>query len=215
MKIGKSQVSFINRLKKKFNINEPIFTNEILELFGEFTRAYVFRLINKSKLVGELSQFSGGVYYIPQKADSGLPEITADDVMNKKYVQYGNNVYGIYSGAKLQNEFSVATQTPDIVEIVTSNGEMKCRKIEMGGRKFVLRKARCPISKANASAYSILQLFDDVGTQTKLDDLVVGKIIGFIEKNNISTKELMDMAMVFPIKVKNRLISSGVLDVNM
>ena len=153
VKMDKSQVSFINRLKRKFNINEPIFTNEILELFGEFTRAYVFRLINKSKLLGELVQFSSGVYYIPQKDDLDLPTITADDIINKKYVQYGNNIYGIYSGLKLQNEFSVTTQMPNIVEIVTSNGEMKCRKIEMGGRKFVLRKARCRISKSNASAY--------------------------------------------------------------
>ena len=143
-----------------------------------------------------------------------MPTITADDVMNKKYVQNGNNVYGIYSGVKLQNEFSVTSQMPDVVEIVTSNGEMKCRKIEIGGRKFVLRKARCPISKSNASAYKILQLFDDIGTQTKLDGLVKERIVEFIVKNKISTKELMDLAKVFPIKVKKYLISSGVLDVN-
>lgn len=212
--MDKSQVSFANRLKKKFSSNEPIFTNEILELFAEYTRAYVFRLINKSKSVGELVQFSSGVYYIPQKADLGLLTITSDDVMNKKYVQNGNNVYGIYSGVKLQNEFSVTSQMPDVVEIVTSNGEMKCRKIEIGGRKFVLRKARCQISKANVNAYKILQLFVDMGTQTKLNDLVKERIIEFIVKNKISTKELMDLAKVFPIKVKNHLISSGVLDVN-
>ena len=213
--MDKSQVSFVNRLKKKFKINEPIFTNEILELFREYTRAYVFRLINKSKLVGKLAQFSSGVYYIPRKASSKLSAITAEDVINKKYIQYGNDVYGIYSGLKLQNEFSISTQTPDIVEIVTNNGETKSRKFEMGGIKLVLRKARCPISKSNASAYAILQLFYDIGAQTKLDDLAKEKIIGFIENNNVSAKQIMDVAMVFPIKVKKRLISSGILDVNM
>ena len=40
---------FIERLIAKFNINEPIFTEEILDLFQEYSRAQVFRYINKAK----------------------------------------------------------------------------------------------------------------------------------------------------------------------
>ena len=34
---------FIERLSEKFNNNEPIFTEEILGLFREYSRAQVFR----------------------------------------------------------------------------------------------------------------------------------------------------------------------------
>ena len=44
----------VNRLKTKFNTNEPIFTNEILETFEEYSRAYVFRLIDKAEKNGEV-----------------------------------------------------------------------------------------------------------------------------------------------------------------
>lgn len=203
---------FIEKLREKFNINEPIFTNEILELFDEFTRAYVFRLINKAKDMGELVQFDNGVYYIPQKTILGISTITADDVINKKYIQNGNNIYGVYSGLKLQNIFSVTTQMPNTVEIVTNNETMRCRKVEIDGRRFILRKSRCPISKTNADAYTVLQLFNDMGTRMKLDNWAKEKVIRFIKINNVSARELMNLATVFPAQTTKNLIVSGVLN---
>ena len=40
---------FIDKLTENFNINEPIFTEEILDLFKEYSRAQVFRYIDKAK----------------------------------------------------------------------------------------------------------------------------------------------------------------------
>lgn len=203
---------FIERLKQKFNIDEPIFTNEILELFSEFTRAYVFRLINKEKEIGELVQFDNGVYYLPQMTFFGLSTITADDVIKKKYLQNGKEVYGVYSGLKLQNIFSVITQMPNTVEVVTNNETMRCRQIELDGRKFVLRRSRCPISKANANAYTILQLFTDLGTQIRLDRWAKERVVSYIRKNNISVQELVNLASVFPAQTTKNLIINGVLN---
>ncbi len=39
---------FVERLKEKFGVDEPIFTYEILETFKEYIKAYVFRLLNKA-----------------------------------------------------------------------------------------------------------------------------------------------------------------------
>jgi len=47
---------FIERLSEKFNINEPIFTEEILGLFPEYSRAQVFRYIGKAKENKEIVQ---------------------------------------------------------------------------------------------------------------------------------------------------------------
>ncbi len=203
---------FIERLKEKFNIDEPIFTNEILELFDGFTRAYVFRLINKAKSAGEIEQFDNGVYYIPKRTVLGLSTITADDVINKKYLRNGNEVYGVYSGLKLQNIFSVTTQMPNTVEIVTNNETMRKRQVEIDGRTFILRKSRCPISKVNVNAYTVLQLFNDMGTQIRLDDSAKDKVVSFIRKNNVTARELMSLATVFPAQTTKSLIVNGVLN---
>ncbi len=203
---------FIERLKEKFNIDEPIFTNEILELFDGFTRAYVFRLINKAKSAGEIEQFDNGVYYIPKRTVLGLSTITADDVINKKYLRNGNEVYGVYSGLKLQNIFSVTTQMPNTVEIVTNNETMRKRQVEIDGRTFILRKSRCPISKVNVNAYTVLQLFNDMGTQIRLDDSAKDKVVSFIRKNNVTARELMGLATVFPAQTTKSLIVNGVLN---
>ena len=40
---------FIERLSEKFNINEPIFTEEILGLFPEYSRPQIFRFIKKAE----------------------------------------------------------------------------------------------------------------------------------------------------------------------
>ena len=116
---------FIDRLKTKFNTNEPIFTNEILEMFSEYSKAYVFRLIKKAENEGEIINFAAGVYYIPTKSIIGTSTITVEDVINKKYIGYKDDVYGVYSGLNLQNMFSITTQMPNTIEIVSNNESMR------------------------------------------------------------------------------------------
>ena len=58
---------FIEKLSEKFNKDEPIFTEEIIELFQEYSRAQVFRYINKAKENEEIIQFSKGVYFYSER----------------------------------------------------------------------------------------------------------------------------------------------------
>ena len=39
---------FIERIRKTYKSGQSIFTKEILSLFPEYTKAYVFRLLKKS-----------------------------------------------------------------------------------------------------------------------------------------------------------------------
>lgn len=76
---------FIDKLTENFNINEPIFTEEILDLFKEYSRAQVFRYIDKAKENKKIIQFTKGVYYIPNTTFWGdLSTITVDSVIEKK-----------------------------------------------------------------------------------------------------------------------------------
>ena len=202
----------INKIKEKFNINQPIFTEEIMELFPQYSRPYIFRLINNLEKSGELIRYSKGVYFIPKKTFFGVSTITADSVIEKKYLKEFNSVFGIYSGLKLLNLFSITTQVPNVIEIVSNNETIRCREINLNGRTFVLRKSRFQITANNANTYMVLQLFSDLGTKTKLDDFSQRRLTEFIKEKNITQTQLLTLAMKFPAQTMKNLIGSGILN---
>ena len=202
----------VERLKTKFNTNEPIFTNEILEMFSEYSRAYVFRLIDKAEKKGEIINFDTGVYFIPTKSIIGISTITAEDVVNKKYVGYKDDVYGVYSGLNLQNMFLVTTQMPNTIEIVSNNESMRCRRIMIDGRTIILRKSRCKIDRSNAQAYTVLQLLSEMGKTTDMDDRTKESIIMYMIQNRVSNDDLVSLARVFPAQTTKNLMYSGILN---
>lgn len=201
----------VERLKKNFNTNEPIFTNEILEMFSEYSRAYIFRLINKAEKKGEIINFDTGVYFIPTKSIIGSSTITVEDVVNKKYVGYKDDVYGVYSGLNLQNMFSLTTQMPNTIEIVSNRESMRCRRIMIDGRTIILRKSRCKIDRSNAHTYTILQLLSEMEMTTAMDDRAKESIIRYMRENRVSNDDLISLARVFPAQTIKNLMYSGVL----
>ena len=204
---------FIERLSEKFNINEPIFTEEILGLFPEYSRAQVFRYIGKAKENKEIVQFAKGVYYIPNITFWGdLSSITADSVIEKKYLRNADQTYGIFGGVKLLNNFSVTTQMAAVIEVVTNNETTRCREIEINGRRFILRKSRCEINKNNYAAYTILQLFNDFTEQDKLDESSRRRLFEYIKNRKVTQKQLLDLSMQFPARTTKKLIGSGVIN---
>jgi len=201
---------FIEEMRNKFGYNIPIFTNEILELFSQYTRAYVFRMLKAAEEKEEIIQLDTGVYYLPQMTPFGLSVITASDVAKKKYIQNQSEIYGIYSGLTLQNEFSLTTQITNTPEIISNRASSRCRRITIDGMQFVLRKARTEITSDNANAYRVLQLF------TETDSVDIGeeekrRISNYIRANKISPSELIDLAKSFPVKTLQNLVYSGVL----
>lgn len=202
----------VERLKKKYNANEPIFTAEILEMFKEYSRAYIFRLIEKAEIKKEIIRFDTGIYYLPTTNIMGLSTITTEDVVNKKYICDKDEVYGIYGGLNLQNMFSTTTQMPNMIEVISNKESMRCRKVIIDGRTIIVRKSRCKINNKNNNEYMILQLFTEVGKNYTLDNRAKKVIKEFIKDNNIKKESLINLAKFFPaITIKN-LFCSGVLN---
>ncbi len=199
----------IKILKEKYGYDTPIFTDEILSLFPQYTKAYVFRLIKAAENEGSLSRIDTGVYYIPQNTPFGQSVITGADIARKKYIQSNGNIYGLYSGLTLQNEFSVTTQMTNTPEIVTNRESTRCRKVFIDEMPFVVRKSRTKITNENVDAYRILQLFTETNG-LKINDETRKSVSDFIEKRNINRKELLAMSQFFPAKTLNNLIYSGV-----
>lgn len=197
-------------LKRNFDFDTPIFTAEIINLFPQYTKAYIFRMIKDAEAKGEIAKIDTGVYYLPQMTPFGPTIITASAVARKKYITDENGVYGIYSGLALQNAFSLTTQVANTLEIVTNKETTRCRKIMIDGMPFVLRKSRTEITGGNADAYCVLQVFSENNGVT-INEAGAHAIADFIRKKDIKRDQLLDLAKSFPAKTLQNLVYSEVL----
>lgn len=203
---------FISKLKENFKTGYPIFIEDILLLFSEYTRAYVFRLLKQAENSGDIIRFSRGVYCLPKKTFFGFSTITSSMIAQNKYVTNGDDVYGVYSGLTLLNQFAVTSQVPNVLEIVTNNEATRKRTINIDGLKFIIRKSKFEITKENYSYYIILQLFLELGINFQLNDYVKQRIIEYIKENNMNQNELIKYAMRFPAQTLKNLIGSEILN---
>lgn len=168
--------------------------------------------MKKSEKKGKLIKFSSGVYFIPTETILGPSTILADMVVEKKYIQDNDHIYGVYSGLILLNYFSLTTQVPNVIEIVTNNETNRRREIDIDGRKFVLRKSNFKINNKNYSAYTILQLFSELNINERLNLFTKSPIVEYIKNNKISQKDLLNYSIYFPSRTLNNLIRSGILN---
>lgn len=198
-------------LNKTYEKTTPIFADEILGLFPNYSKQYVYRLISKAVEEGKLSCYERGVYYIPQKTFFGYSSINADQVALKRYIRSGDDCYGLYVGLSLLNLFGITTQMPNGIEIVTNCEATRRRTVRISNRTYTLKKSRCKITKDNIASYTIFQLFLDMDDGDNLDDSSTELIKSYLNRNNISLKDLMEMSSFFPGKALKRMMRSGIL----
>lgn len=203
---------FMEKIRMAYDPNTPIFTKEILKLFPEYSRAQIFRLITNSIEKGELIKFSNGVYFMPTETIIGPSTILADDVIEKRYIQSDNEVYGVYGGITLLNMFSVTTQVPNVIEIISNNESTRRREIVLDRRKFILRKSRVKISKENSGAYTIMELFNECDLGEKISDYSKKIIKDYANKMGTTKEQLLNISMFFPSKAIKNLLVNGVLN---
>ena len=87
---------------------------------------------------GTIVRFTQGVYYLPTETEFGRSSISIHQILNRKYLNDNDEIFGVYSGLILQNMFGVTTQVPNVLEIVTNKETTRCRKIMIKGREFIL-----------------------------------------------------------------------------
>ena len=203
---------FEEKMNKIFKKNEPIFIEEILDAIKEYSRAYTFRQIKKMEEDGTIVRFTQGVYYLPTETEFGRSSISIHQILNRKYLNDNDEIFGVYSGLILQNMFGVTTQVPNVLEIVTNKENTRCRKIMIKGREFILRKSRIKITKENASSYMILQLFSEIKDADYMDERGIRTIRSYMKKTNVTKNDLFELANVFPARTMKNLMVSGVLN---
>lgn len=203
----------IERLKEKFEIDEPIFLQEILEVMNDYSRQRVYQLIDEELKNQNLMRFSRGVYYIPEMTVVGLSTTTVDEVIHKQYIGYKDEVYGIYGRGFIDLYFLVCYQLPFTIEMISNKATKSVRKKILRGRPIVIRKPRVPITKENESAYTLLELFTHLNPkQYEEEKFVRDSISEYIEEKKLNTKMITSIANAFPKKALTDLISTGVFD---
>ncbi|HBD06095.1 MAG TPA: hypothetical protein DCY93_01630 [Firmicutes bacterium] len=204
---------FIERLLNLYGKNEPIFTDEILKVFSDYSRPRVFQFIKKAEQEEELIQFDKGVYYIPTETRYGKSVISVEQVVHKKYIENKGEIFGIYGGLTMQLNFLLSYQVPNTIEVITNNESTWVREITLRGRRIILRKSRCTINKDNASAYTILELFNTMDVKTyKKDASVRREIISFAKKQRVRITEIIALANVFPSRATKNLVECGFIN---
>lgn len=205
---------FVDDLKKNFKKNEPIFIEDILEALEEYSRATIFRDIAKAKENDELKQYSKGIYYLPTKTILNKPSLLSDySVINKRYLRdKDDSICGIFSGLKLQNDFNLTTQVPNVIEIVTNKESSRKRIVDIAGTKYILRKSRTTITNENCNAYTVLELLNDLSNDEELNEDSKESLAEYINKTNLTKDELLNMSSYFPSRAGRKLIESGVLN---
>ena len=103
---------FAERVKSSFAVNEPIYTEEIIGLFPDYSRPQIFRFIKEAEEKKEIVNFAKGIYYIPRKTFIGLSTITADTVIARRYLKWNDEVFGIYGGLNRVSRLTGTMQMP-------------------------------------------------------------------------------------------------------
>ena len=202
----------VERLKARFELNEPIFTNEIFEAMQDYSRPRIYQLIADAEKRGELVRYDNGIYYIPKKTEFGLSVPTVNSVVNKKYIRDKGDTFGIYGRYVIDLNFLVSYQVPNVIEVITNNESRKLREIEIRGRKVVLRKSRLPITNENEGAYTLMELFNNIDMrQYNEEQQIRESVLKYIQDKQITRSSILSLADAFPAKAMKNIATSGVL----
>lgn len=202
--IEKSEL--IARLRNQFNSNEPIFTEEILAAWGEYSRTRVFQLLKEFCEDGTIVKYALGVYYFPEKAFwGGLTTLNPTKIAEKRYLQAGGRVFGYYSGLTLLNMTGFTNQVPNVCEIVTVNETTRIREVAIGKAKFIIRRAKTQITDENAPIFQVLEIFNKI--DYPLERYQKENLLA-LTKGKIDAQLLMECAKYFPKRAIQNLRNS-------
>ena len=199
---------FFEYLFNLYGYNVPIFYNEVK--FNNYSRPWLQKALATLCEQGKLIRFEKGIYYIPSVTMLGVSHMDAKKVINKKYIDDGEDIIGYYSGVAFLNMLGLSTQVANVPEIFTNNENSRIREVPIGSQKVIVRKSREKISRNNVAVLSFLELMNF--TDAKFYDDEKKEIVKkYIKKVGITQKSILKYAPSFPDKAMRTLVESGVI----
>ena len=141
---------------ENYKEGEPIFFSDIL--VEGTSKPAANQQLKRLMEYGKLMKYETGVYYLPRKTALGTyTGPSADTVARYRYISKGDAIDGYYTGNTFANQLGLTTQVPMVVEIVSNNTNSSPREINIGERRFYIRK---PIVKVDSENVYVLQMLD-------------------------------------------------------
>jgi hypothetical protein len=200
-------MEFIQLLKDKYGTNNPILIDEIKDIFKKYSRPRISQFIDEAITKKMLARYDMGIYYLPTETMLGMSLPHSRKVVEKVYLENGDEIYGFYTGLSLMNYIGLTTQVPYILEIVSNNTKARTRRVKVRKQTIILRKARTKITRENYLTLMILELV----TQMDMDDILKKDFIKYIKSIKITRKEIQKYIKFFPKETAVKLIESGVI----
>lgn len=201
-------MTLFDYLLQQYGTNEPIASAQIT--FKEYSRPWIMKQLKSLCEGGKLIRFEKGIYYIPTDTAFGKSILNPRKIIEKKYINDGENTIGYYSGITFQNQLKLTTQMPNVIEIYTNNETTNVRNVMVGKQKVILRKARTTINSTNVAVLSFLEMMNDIIPRS-LDSEKKNRIAEFINNSGITRQDIISYMNVFPDKVMRNLIESEVI----
>ncbi len=180
-------MKIVPSLQNKYDVNNPIFLDEIRFLFNNYSKIRIAQLIQEAIEDGKLARFENGIYYIPSKTILGDSILSTTKVIEKKYIKNDKEVYGFYCGISFMNNMGITTQVPNTYEIMTNKESTRVRKVKVGNQEIVLRKARVEVNKDNYLTLQFLEFIASTGIEFLLNnrEKVYKYFINYVDKNQV------------------------------
>lgn len=183
---------------ENYKTAEPIFFSDIeIQGISKSALSQQLKTLCKNEL---LVKYENGVYYLPKKSQmKSQVGLTADIVAKYRYISRDGRLEGFYAGNSFANQIGISAQVPRMVEIVTNNTGSSAREVEIGGRKFYIRKSIETITNDNVYVLQLLDLLKYLekyldGTYQEAKE----KFAEFIEFHNIKRADVDRYIRKFP-----------------
>ena len=158
-----------------------------------------------------LMKFDEGIYYIPTETVFGKSLLNFDEVIERRYISNGLEIYGYYGETALLNRIGVSTQVVAVPTIYTNCEEKEKRIVKLANRSIILRKPRIPINVENVVYLIFLEIITEMPLYYFEDEYKRRCVVEYISRNNITKENLFRYAKLFPGKTLRKLTESGLV----
>lgn len=194
-------------LLENYGYDNPIIVND-LEI-GQYKMNAIRQAIYLLEKENKIVRYSTGVYYIARDTIFGKSKISFELVVEKKYVENDENIYGYFTGLYFKNLLGLTTQMVNTPEIVSNKEFSKKRTIEMCGRSAIVRKSNVVITKDNVKILQFFDLFkylsfEEVRTYKE-------RLVDYIKENDLTKKMVIDYLSYYSKKVIDLIVRSGLI----
>lgn len=187
------------------NEKQLVTSTELLRKYPDLADAAASAQANGSARE-DAESFAGRARRRPQT----LPP-SPEDVIERKYITDGEEVYGFWSGLTLENMMGVSPQVPVVLEVVSNKEKSFRRKAMVGHLSCYVKKPRVEVTRENCETLMLLDVVNGVSVdQLNRDER--RNLLAFAARNRLRKSQVYELAQCYPSHVSKRLIESGVVD---